>query len=65
MCTESQKQTKPDPDKLVFGTEFSDHMLEIDWTMAGGWGKPQICPFHDLKLHPAAKVFHYAVEVRR
>jgi hypothetical protein len=22
---------KPNPETLVFGTEFTDHMLEIDW----------------------------------
>jgi branched-chain amino acid aminotransferase len=29
----------------------------------GGWQKPEIMPLENLVLHPAAKVFHYAVEV--
>ena len=54
---------KPDPDNLVFGKEFSDHMLVIDWTQEGGWKHPVIKPLQDFHIHPAAKVFHYAVEV--
>ena len=64
LCSEAEKRTKPDPDKLVFGREFTDHMLEIEWTRADGWGVPTISPFHNLSLHPAAKVLHYATEVR-
>ncbi|KAI0209344.1 Branched-chain-amino-acid aminotransferase, cytosolic [Lamellibrachia satsuma] len=63
LCSETEKRTKPDPGKLVFGHEFTDHMLEIEWTLANGWGPPTICPLHDISLHPAAKVLHYAVEL--
>lgn len=38
-------------------------MLEIPWTADEGWGTPLISPLHDLKVHPAAKVLHYAIEV--
>lgn len=58
-----QLRAKPDPNNLAFGAEFSDHMLEIEWTEAGGWGKPVISPLHNFSMHPAAKVLHYAVEV--
>jgi len=54
---------KPDPDNLVFGKEFADHMLTIDHSAEHGWGKPVIQPFGDFHIHPAAKVFHYAVEL--
>lgn len=47
----------------MFGRHFTDHMLEIYWDDKAGWGQPRITPFHDLRLHPAAKVLHYAVEV--
>ena len=50
--------------KLVFGRKFSNHMLEILWSDAHGWGKPKIGPHHNLQLHPAAKVLHYALEVK-
>ena len=48
---------------LKFGHHFSDHMLEIEWCKEAGWGKPKICPVHNLSLHPGAKCLHYAVEV--
>ena len=38
-------------------------MLEVEWTADEGWSKPAIVPLHDFSIHPAAKVFHYAVEV--
>ncbi|KAI0213293.1 Branched-chain-amino-acid aminotransferase, cytosolic [Lamellibrachia satsuma] len=43
--------------------EFSDHMLEVEWTVDNGWGTPYICPLHSLSLHPAAQVMHYAIEL--
>ncbi|VBB30070.1 unnamed protein product [Acanthocheilonema viteae] len=35
----------------------------IEWTEKKGWSRPLICPLHDLVVHPAAKVLHYAVEL--
>ena len=58
-----ERQAKPDPDSLVFGKVFSDHMFEVPWTVRDGWGQPKICPVHNISLHPAAKVLHYAPEV--
>ncbi|XP_072034022.1 branched-chain-amino-acid aminotransferase, cytosolic-like [Amphiura filiformis] len=54
---------KPDPDKLTFGKSFTDHMLTIAWSEKNGWDKPQIQPFGNLSLHPAASVLHYALEL--
>ena len=62
-CTPAQMNPKPDPNTLVFGATFSDHMLEIEWTASDGWAKPVISPFHNFDMHPACKVLHYAVEV--
>lgn len=56
-------QPKPDPNKLVFGASFADHMLTIKHTTAAGWEKPVIEPLKPLQLHPGAKVLHYATEV--
>nr|KAG5702957.1 hypothetical protein BaRGS_034730 [Batillaria attramentaria] len=56
-------QAKPDNDKLVFGHHFSDHMLTVDWVAGRGWTRPYIHPVQDLRLHPGAKVLHYAVEL--
>lgn len=54
---------KPDSDKLVFGANFSDHMLTIKHTNQSGWEKPVIEPLTNLSIHPGAKVLHYATEV--
>uniref|UniRef100_A0A1B0DD02 Uncharacterized protein n=1 Tax=Phlebotomus papatasi TaxID=29031 RepID=A0A1B0DD02_PHLPP len=57
-------QTKPDVDDMGFGRFFTDHMLKIfHHNSLGGWQKPEITPLENLVMHPAAKVFHYAVEV--
>jgi branched-chain amino acid aminotransferase len=52
-----------DTKKVVFGHEYTDHMLKIKWTKDKGWGTPRILPFENFKMHPAAKVLHYAVSV--
>ncbi|PVZ98410.1 hypothetical protein BB558_005583 [Smittium angustum] len=52
----------PPKDQLLFGHTFTDHMLEAKWTRENGWEKPKIVPFHNLSLHPASSVFHYALE---
>ncbi|XP_012880533.1 PREDICTED: branched-chain-amino-acid aminotransferase, cytosolic isoform X2 [Dipodomys ordii] len=54
---------KPDPKGLVFGAEFTDHMLIVEWCADSGWGKPQIQPFQNLSLHPASSALHYAVQL--
>jgi len=55
---------KPDKnDPLVFGTIFTDHMFEMDYTEGKGWHDPRIVPYHDIVLDPAAMVFHYGQEM--
>ncbi|KAF2722636.1 branched-chain amino acid aminotransferase II [Polychaeton citri CBS 116435] len=49
-------------DQLVFGRNFTDHMLSIEWTASDGWLDPQITPYQNLSLDPATCVFHYAFE---
>lgn len=58
-----KRKPKPDFNRLKFGHHFTDHMLTIDWTESKGWDKPRIHPLEDLKIHPASKVLHYAVEL--
>ncbi|VDO49445.1 unnamed protein product [Onchocerca flexuosa] len=61
---QEQMRQKPEPgSELLFGHQFSDHMLEIEWTAKKGWSRPLICPLHDFAMHPAAKVLHYANEL--
>ncbi|XP_036408556.1 branched-chain-amino-acid aminotransferase, mitochondrial [Megalops cyprinoides] len=59
----SVNRPKPDPSSLVFGKQFSDHMLTINWSEKGGWEAPQIKPFQNLSLHPAASALHYSIEL--
>ncbi|XP_026248146.1 branched-chain-amino-acid aminotransferase, cytosolic isoform X1 [Urocitellus parryii] len=54
---------KPDPNTLVFGTVFTDHMLTVEWSSEFGWEKPHIKPFQNLSLHPGSSTLHYAVEL--
>ncbi|XP_034448446.1 branched-chain-amino-acid aminotransferase, cytosolic-like isoform X1 [Hippoglossus hippoglossus] len=54
---------KPDPSTLVFGKQFSDHMLTINWSEKDGWEAPQIKPFQNLSLHPACSALHYSIEL--
>ncbi|XP_010779799.1 branched-chain-amino-acid aminotransferase, mitochondrial [Notothenia coriiceps] len=54
---------KPDPSTLVFGKQFSDHMLTINWSEKDGWQAPQIKPFQNLSLHPASSALHYSIEL--
>jgi len=63
ICSPAERHPKPDLATLGFGKHFTDHMLEIPWHIESGWGKPLISPIHDFKFHPAAKVFHYAIEL--
>ncbi|KAI1769374.1 branched-chain-amino-acid aminotransferase [Hypoxylon sp. FL1150] len=59
--TKSPKTPK-DPSELVFGREFTDHMLTIEWNQNEGWLAPSISPYQNLSLDPATCVFHYAFE---
>ncbi|XP_014209170.1 branched-chain-amino-acid aminotransferase, cytosolic [Copidosoma floridanum] len=59
-----QLQPKPNVSDLAFGKYFTDHMLKVFYHEAlGGWQMPEITPFENLVLHPAAKVLHYAIEL--
>ncbi|XP_049865319.1 branched-chain-amino-acid aminotransferase, cytosolic [Pectinophora gossypiella] len=59
-----QLQAKPEAQDLGFGKYFTDHMLKIPFhKQLGGWQKPEILPFENLSLHPAAKALHYAIQL--
>lgn len=47
----------------MFGKQFSDHMLTIEWSQKDGWEAPRIKPFQNLSLHPASSALHYSIEV--
>ena len=46
-----------------FGTNFSDHMVSIDWTEGAGWHDATVGPRQPIALDPAAAVLHYAQEI--
>nr|XP_023672487.1 branched-chain-amino-acid aminotransferase, cytosolic isoform X1 [Paramormyrops kingsleyae] len=56
-------KAKPDESELVFGKFFTDHMLTIEWTKAGGWQHPRIGPMHQLSFHPGCSALHYAIQL--
>ena len=46
-----------------FGTNFSDHMVSIDWSEGQGWHDATVGPRVPIALDPAAAVLHYAQEI--
>ncbi len=54
---------KPDPNTLVFGRAFTDHMFVMNYTAGQGWHDPRIEPYAPFQLEPSCMVFHYAQEV--
>ncbi len=51
---------KPDPKKLIFGTLFSDHMFEMNYSPEKGWHDGKIVPYGPVVLDPSTAIFHYA-----
>mmetsp|Transcript_14511 Transcript_14511/g.28985 ORF Transcript_14511/g.28985 Transcript_14511/m.28985 type:complete len:401 (+) Transcript_14511:58-1260(+) len=60
------KTSSPKPlpvmEGLVFGSQFSDHMLDCDWDATNGWHAPKIVPYGNLTISPAAMCLHYAIQ---
>lgn len=46
-----------------FGTQFTDHMVTIDWAEGRGWHDAVVGPRQPIPLDPAASVLHYAQEI--
>ena len=46
-----------------FGTNFTDHMVDICWSQKGGWHRPRVQPYGPISLSPAAAVLHYGQEI--
>ncbi len=46
-----------------FGTTFTDHMVDICWSVRGGWHRPRVQPYGPIALDPAAAVLHYGQEI--
>ncbi|MFN2495726.1 MAG: branched-chain amino acid aminotransferase [Pseudonocardiaceae bacterium] len=46
-----------------FGVYFTDHLVEITWTVGRGWHDPEIGPYRPLLMDPAVMVLHYGQAV--
>jgi len=58
----TNRKSKPSGE-LDFGTIFTDHMFMMDYTKGKGWHDPQIIPYQNLSIDPAAIIFHYGQSV--
>jgi branched-chain amino acid aminotransferase len=55
----AQLKAKPDENKLGFGTIFTDHMFNMDYSVEKGWHNPRIEPYAPLVMEPSTMVLHY------
>ncbi|MFC1815379.1 branched-chain amino acid aminotransferase [Thermodesulfobacteriota bacterium] len=54
---------QPDDSDLTFGTIFTDHMFNMDFTPDNGWHHPRIEPYASIAMDPATMVLHYGQAV--
>jgi branched-chain amino acid aminotransferase len=52
-------KVKPDGRDLGFGKHFTDHLFLVKFSKSEGWHQPEIIPYQDFHINPAASVFHY------
>lgn len=57
------KEKPRDEHKLGFGRIFTDHMLVMPYDAGQGWHDPEIVPYGNISLSPAAQCFHYGQTV--
>jgi len=49
----------PPVNQLGFGEYFTDHMFTMDYNPEQGWNNPQVIPYDQMCIFPAAMVLHY------
>lgn len=52
-------KTRPDDADLSFGTQFTDHMFNMDYNPQNGWHNPRIEPYESINMDPSTMVLHY------
>lgn len=59
------KERKPLPDEaeLTFGTEFTDHMFNMEYDRENGWHHPRIEPYQAIIMDPSTMVLHYGQSI--
>ncbi len=60
--TENLK-SRPDDDKLGFGSLFTDYMFNMDYNPEEGWFNPRIEAYQAFQMDPATMVLHYGQAV--
>jgi branched-chain amino acid aminotransferase len=60
--TNQSKLSEFDPDKIVFGKTFSDHMLVRKYRDAS-WGEASILPYGKISVSPAMSSLHYGQSI--
>lgn len=56
------KAAKPEQaSAYTFGKLFTDHMFQVDWDQAQGWGKPRITPYEPIRIDTTASSLHYGI----
>jgi len=51
--------TMPPEEHLGFGEHFTDHMFTMDYDPKKGWHNPEVIPYNQFCIFPAAMVLHY------
>ena len=51
--------TMPPEEHLGFGEYFTDHMFTMDYNPKNGWHNPEVIPYNQFCIFPAAMVLHY------
>lgn len=55
----NQLKPKPDQEHLGFGSLFTDHMFNMDYSPEKGWHNPRIEPYAPFVMDPSVMVLHY------
>jgi branched-chain amino acid aminotransferase len=54
---------KPKDEELTFGTIFTDHMFNMDYSPEKNWYNPRIEPYGPIVMDPSTMVLHYGQAV--
>jgi branched-chain amino acid aminotransferase len=60
--TEKSRIAQLDPQNIVFGSLFTDHMLVADY-INGEWQTPEILPYGKMEFTPALASIHYGQSI--
>lgn len=59
----AQLKDLPDESDLTFGTIFTDHMFNMDYSPDKGWRNPRIEPYQPIVMDPSTMVLHYGQSI--